>query len=132
MFYWTSKEQFKSKMDLPLEKVGKTTSAFLTKSHAFEVCVPAHVALGAFFAFSQPVNCIFWPMKVLNWLVAESKLHRHWETCCTAGWPYCAFAILCHKPTVTTKQKSCKNLSTGYYFVFKYFLRYEEGWAVRF
>ena len=94
--------------------------------HAFEVCVFAHVALRAFFfALSQPVSCIFWPMKVLNWLVAASKLHRHWETCCTAGWPYCAFAILCHEPTVTTKQKSCKKLSTGYYFVFKYFLRYE-------
>ena len=36
-------------MDLPLEKVGKTTSASLTKSHAFEGCVSAHVALGAFF-----------------------------------------------------------------------------------
>ena len=30
LFYWTSNEQFKSKMDLPLEKVSKITSASLT------------------------------------------------------------------------------------------------------
>ena len=24
----------------------------------------------------QPVNCIFWPMRRLNWLVAASKLHK--------------------------------------------------------
>ena len=30
LFYWTSNEQFKSKMDLPLKKVGKITSASLT------------------------------------------------------------------------------------------------------
>ena len=45
-------------------------------------------------AFSQPVNCIFWPIKTHNWLVAASKLHNHWGTGCTAEWPYCPFAIL--------------------------------------
>ena len=31
MFYWTSNEQFKSKIDLALEKLSKITSASLTK-----------------------------------------------------------------------------------------------------
>ena len=30
LFYWTSNEQFKNKMDLPLEKESKITSASLT------------------------------------------------------------------------------------------------------
>ena len=46
-------------------------------------------------AFSQPVNCIIWPIKTLNWLVAASQLHKHRGTCCIAEWPYCPFAILC-------------------------------------
>ena len=58
------------------------------------VCVPAHFALRMLLAFSQPVNCVFWPIKTLNWLVAASKLHKHWGTCYTAEWPYCPFAIL--------------------------------------
>ena len=45
--------------------------------HLFEVCVSAHVALRMLLAFSQPVNCIFWPIKTLNWLVAASELHKH-------------------------------------------------------
>ena len=32
--------------------------------------------------FSQPVDCIFWPIRTLNWLVPTSKLHKHWGTCC--------------------------------------------------
>ena len=46
------------------------------------------------YAFSQPVNCIFWPIETLNWLVVASKLHKHRGTCYTAEWPYCPFAIL--------------------------------------
>ena len=46
----------------------------------FEVFEAAHVALRTLLAFSQPVNCIFWPIGMLNWLVAASKLHKHWET----------------------------------------------------
>ena len=46
-------------------------------------------------AFSQPVNCVFWTIETLNWLVAASKLHKHRGTCYTAEWPYCPFAILC-------------------------------------
>ena len=45
-------------------------------------------------AFSQPVNCVFWPTETLNWLVAASKLHKHEGTCYTVEWPYCPFAIL--------------------------------------
>ena len=45
-------------------------------------------------ALSQPVNCIFWPIETLNWLVAASKLHKHRRTCYTVEWPYCPFAIL--------------------------------------
>ena len=56
------------------------------QGHVFEVCVSAHVALRMLLAFSQPVNCIFWPIKTLNWLVAASKLHKRRGTCCTAEW----------------------------------------------
>ena len=38
----------------------------------FEVFEAAHVALRTLLAFSQPVNCIFWPIGMLNWLVAAS------------------------------------------------------------
>ena len=54
----------------------------------FEVFEAAHVALRTLLAFSQPVNCIFWPIGMLNWLVAASKLHKHRETCCTAEWQW--------------------------------------------
>ena len=60
----------------------------------FEVFEAAHVALRTLLAFSQPVNCIFWPIGMLNWLVAVSKLHKHRETCCTAEWPFYSFLIL--------------------------------------
>ena len=62
----------------------------------FEVFEAAHVALRTLLAFSQPVNCIFWPIGMLNWLVAASKLHKHRETCCTAKWPFNSFLILCY------------------------------------
>ena len=35
------------------------------------------VKLRLLLAFSQSFNCIFWPIKTLNWLVAASKLHKH-------------------------------------------------------
>ena len=60
----------------------------------FEVFEAAHVALRTLLAFSQPVNCIFWPIGMLNWLVAASKLYKHRETCCTAEWPFYSFLIL--------------------------------------
>ena len=60
----------------------------------FEVFEAAHVALRTLLAFSQPVNCIFWPIGMLNWLVAASKLHKHRETCCTGEWPFYSFLIL--------------------------------------
>ena len=63
----------------------------------FEVFEAALVALRTLLAFSQPVNCIFWPIGMLNWLVAASKLHKHRETCCTAEWPFYSFLILCPK-----------------------------------
>ena len=61
----------------------------------FEVFEAAHVPLRTLLAFSQPVNCIFWPIGMLHWLVAASKLHKHRETCCTAEWPFYSFLILC-------------------------------------
>ena len=60
----------------------------------FEVFEAAQVALRTLLAFSQPVNCIFWPIGMLNWLVAASKLHKHRETCCTAEWPFYSFLIV--------------------------------------
>ena len=59
----------------------------------FEVFEAAHVALRTLLAFSQPVNCIFWPIGMLNWLVAASKLHKHRETCCTAEWPFISYSM---------------------------------------
>ena len=64
----------------------------------FEVFEAAHVALRTLLAFSQSVNCIFWPIGMLNWLVAASKLHKHRETCCTAEWFFYSFLILCFNP----------------------------------
>ena len=72
-----------------------------TRVGAFEVFEAAHVALRTLLAFSQPVNCIFWPIGMLNWLVAASKLHKHRVTCCTAEWPFYSFLILCLHSTLT-------------------------------
>ena len=60
------------------------------------MCVSAHVALRMLLAFSQPVNCIFWPIITLNWLVAASKLHKHTggHVALLIGPTYCPFAIL--------------------------------------
>ena len=59
----------------------------------------------------QPFNCIFWPIGMLNWLLAAIKLHKHRGTCCTAEWPYCSFAILC--PSFKYKLFSIYNYLTG-------------------
>ena len=67
-----------------------------TRVGAFEVFEAAHVALRTLLAFSQPVNCIFWPIGMLNWLVAASKLHKHRETCCTAEWPFYSLFYACN------------------------------------
>ena len=41
------------------------------------------------------VNCIFCPIRTLNWLVAASKLHKNRAPRRTAKWPYyCPFSIL--------------------------------------
>ena len=45
-------------------------------------------ALRILLAFSQPVNCVFWPIETLNWLVAASKLHKH------RGMLHCWVALL--------------------------------------
>ena len=47
-------------------------------SRSIEVCVFVHVALRMSFALSQAVNCIFWPIKALNWLVEDSKVARYY------------------------------------------------------
>ena len=83
-----------------------------TRVGTLEVFEAAHVALRTLLAFSQPVNCIFWPIGMLNWLVAASKLHKHRETCCTAEWPFYkfySFLILCF-PTFAP---SCCKFTTG-------------------
>ena len=33
----------------------------------------------------KPVNRIFWPTRMQNWLIAASKLHYHRGICCTKG-----------------------------------------------
>ena len=77
----------------------------------FEVFEAAHVALRTLLAFSQPVNCIFWPIGMLNWLVAASKLHKHRETCCTAEWPFSVISYsmtMCSfEDTVTAPAERC-------------------------
>ena len=57
------------------------------QGHLFKICVSAHVAFRMLLALSQPVNCIFWPIKTLNWMVAASKLHKHKGSGYTAEWP---------------------------------------------
>ena len=74
-----------------------------TRVGAFEVFEAAHVALRTLLAFSQPVNCIFWPIGMLNWLVAASKLHKHRVTCCTAEWPFYVFLFYAKGLTRPTK-----------------------------
>ena len=56
-------------------------SRAIPMGHSIEFCVPAHFALRMLLAFSRPVNCVFWPIETLNWLVAASKLHKHRGTC---------------------------------------------------
>ena len=62
--------------------------------HSIEVCVSSHTALRISLPLCQPVSCIFWPVRMLNWLVAASQLHNIRAPCCTAEWPYCPFATL--------------------------------------
>ena len=45
--------------------------------HSMEVFESTHVALRISLPLSQPVNCIFWPIGMLNSLVAASKLHKY-------------------------------------------------------
>ena len=70
------------------------------QSHSTEVCVSMHIALCISLPLCQPVHCIFWPIRMLNWLVAARKLHNDRVTCCTAEWPYCPFPILWHQSMV--------------------------------
>ena len=81
----------------------------------FEVFEAAHVALGTLLAFSQPVNCIFWPIGMLNWLVAASKhRHKHRETCCTAEWPFYSFLILCLYDTKMTIKRASASIFNNF------------------
>ena len=57
------------------------------RATSFEVCVCTHVALRMLLALSQPVSCIFWPIRMMNRLVATNKLHKHKGICCTPEWP---------------------------------------------
>ena len=47
-----------------------------------------HVALRTSLTLCQPVNCIFYPIKTLKWLVAASKLHNVRASCFTAESPF--------------------------------------------
>ena len=69
----------------------------------FEVFEAAHVASRTLLAFSQPVNCIFWPIGMLNWLVAASKLHKHRETVALLSGPSIHF--LFYDPVKQKTQK---------------------------
>ena len=60
------------------------------------VCVFTHIALRISLPLCQPVNCTFWPLRTLNWLVAANKLHNDRAPCCAAEWPSCSFPIRCH------------------------------------
>ena len=63
-------------------------------------------------ALSQSVNCIFWPIKALNCLVAASKLHKHRMTCCTAAaWPYCRYTVVQLQQSKISRIKSYAYLS---------------------
>ena len=85
----------------------------------FEVFEAAHVALRTLLAFSQPVNCIFWPIGMLNWLVAASKLHKHRETCCTVEWSFYSFLILCQNILLLLDsfEKPYEQLELVYHFL---------------
>ena len=47
----------------------------------------SHYACYWTLVFSQPVNCIFWPIITLNCLVAASKLHKHTAQVALLGGP---------------------------------------------
>ena len=54
-----------------------------------------HIALRVSLTSCQPVNCIFWPIRTLNCVVAASKLHNK-TPCCTAEWPI-RYTVIVHK-----------------------------------
>ena len=84
-----------------------------TRVGASEVFEAAHVALRTLLAFSQPVNCIFWPIGMLNWLVAASKLHKHRETCCTAEWRF--YVFLFYGFTLASRPRNQQNCRINYF-----------------
>ena len=45
----------------------------------WNLCVRACRITRKFLALFQPVNCIFWPKVMQNWLFAASKLHKYWR-----------------------------------------------------
>ena len=85
-----------------------------TRVGAFEVFEAAHVALRTLLAFSQPVNCIFWPIGMLNWLVAASKLHKHRVTCCTAEWPFYVFLFYGQEDFLLSFQRKTQLQTSGH------------------
>ena len=88
----TGKPPYPSKPTMPI--IPYATQRHSTGIKSGATCVSAHVASRVLLAFSQPVDCFFWPIKTLNWLVEVSKLHRHMGTFWTAECSYCRFAIL--------------------------------------
>ena len=59
LFYWTSNKQFKRKMDLPLEKVSKITSASLTITMVIS-CQPSRKGLKSMHSCSKFVITKSW------------------------------------------------------------------------
>ena len=49
--------------------------------HSIEICVSTHIALRISLPLRQPVNCIFWPIRTLNWLMAAIELHNNRAPC---------------------------------------------------
>ena len=64
--YWLYKQLNKFEIALNVAKRPKAQYRNKQLGHSFEVCVSVHVALRILLAFSQPVYCIFWPIKTLN------------------------------------------------------------------
>ena len=61
-----------------------------------EVCVSAHVTPSMSLQLSKPVNCIFWPIRILNWLVAACKVHTNRMACCTTEYK----SVVCIRKTL--------------------------------
>ena len=61
--------------------------------HSIKVCIRACRITHVINTISASQLHFLTNIRMLNWLFAASKLHKHRGTCCTAEWPYCPVAI---------------------------------------